>query len=160
MDRTGLLKVLWPGNMRTGHQLDKETMHCWGTDNGYFFPPIPNFRCQFSVCGLIGGRGVVWSQKNMRSLPKWLFKKFLGGLLTYNLLGYFFLTFIYLFTGDVERERERYRQREKQALCGDPNMGLDPRTPGTRPEPKADTQPLSHPGIPICLSFKQESLRL
>ena len=27
-------------------------------------------------------------------------------------------------------------------------MGLDPRTPGSRPEPKADAQPLSHPGAP------------
>ena len=28
-------------------------------------------------------------------------------------------------------------------------MGLDHRTPGSRPEPKADAQPLSHPGVPI-----------
>ena len=27
-------------------------------------------------------------------------------------------------------------------------MGLDPRTPGSRPGPKADALPLSHPGIP------------
>ena len=26
-------------------------------------------------------------------------------------------------------------------------MGLHPGTPGSRPEPKADTQPLNHPGI-------------
>ena len=44
--------------------------------------------------------------------------------------------------GDTERERER----EKQAPRGDPNAGLDPRTPGSGPEPKADTQPLNHPG--------------
>ena len=31
-------------------------------------------------------------------------------------------------------------------------MGLDPRTPGSQPEPKADAQPLSHPGVPrSCL---------
>ena len=29
------------------------------------------------------------------------------------------------------------------ALCG-----LDPKTPGSRPEPKADAQPLGHTGIP------------
>ena len=29
-----------------------------------------------------------------------------------------------------------------------PDVGLDPGTPGSRPELKADTQPLSHPGIP------------
>ena len=28
-------------------------------------------------------------------------------------------------------------------------MGLDPRTPGSQPELKADTQPLSHPGAPF-----------
>ena len=30
----------------------------------------------------------------------------------------------------------------------EPDVDLDPRTPGSRPEPKADAQPLSHPGIP------------
>ena len=47
-----------------------------------------------------------------------------------------------------ERERQRHRQREKQAPSGEPDVGLDPETPVSRPEPKADTQPLSHPGIP------------
>ena len=47
----------------------------------------------------------------------------------------------------TEREAET-RQRGKQASCGEPNVGLDPRTPGSRPEPKADVQPLSHPGAP------------
>ena len=48
---------------------------------------------------------------------------------------------------DTER-RQRHRQREKQAPCRDPNAGLDPRTPGSRPEPKADAQPLTPPGAP------------
>ena len=48
-----------------------------------------------------------------------------------------------------ERERERHRQREKQALSMEPDVGLDPRTLGSRPEPKADAQPLSHSGIPV-----------
>ena len=39
-------------------------------------------------------------------------------------------------------------QREKQAPRRKPDAGLDPRTPGSCPESKADTQPLSHPGIP------------
>ena len=46
---------------------------------------------------------------------------------------------------DTERERQKHKQREKQALCGEPNVGLDPRTPGSPPEPKADTQPPIHP---------------
>ena len=51
---------------------------------------------------------------------------------------------LYLFMRDTERQR--HRQRERQGPCGEPNTGLDPRIPGSLPEPKADTQPLSHPG--------------
>ena len=47
-----------------------------------------------------------------------------------------------------ERQRHRHRQREKQALCREPDAGLDPQTPGSQPEPKADAQLLSHPGVP------------
>ena len=36
-----------------------------------------------------------------------------------------------------ERERQRQRQREKQAPCREPDMGLDPRSPGSGPGPKA-----------------------
>ena len=43
--------------------------------------------------------------------------------------------------------RDTERQREKQAPRRKPNEGLDPRTPESRPEPKAHTQPLSYPGI-------------
>ena len=56
-----------------------------------------------------------------------------------------FLDFIYLFMIDIERER----QREKQAPCQEPDAGLDPRTPGSGPGPKAGAKPLSHPGILI-----------
>ena len=47
---------------------------------------------------------------------------------------------------DTEREAET--QREKQAPCREPSVGLDPVTPGSRPESKAGTKPLSHPGVP------------
>ena len=47
---------------------------------------------------------------------------------------------------DTHRERQRHRQGEKQAPCGDTDMGLDPGILGSQPEPKADAQPLSHPG--------------
>ena len=46
-----------------------------------------------------------------------------------------------------ERERQRLSQREKQAPHREPDVGLDP-VPGSRPEPKADAQTLSHPGVP------------
>ena len=39
--------------------------------------------------------------------------------------------FIYLFMRDTEKERQRYRQREKQALCRETNVGLDPGSPGS-----------------------------
>ncbi|XP_048965434.1 centromere protein V isoform X1 [Canis lupus baileyi] len=54
--------------------------------------------------------------------------------------------------GGFEREKQRHRQREKQAPCREPDVGLDPWTPGSWSEPKADAQPLRHPGIaPHCL---------
>ena len=37
-----------------------------------------------------------------------------------------------------EKERQKHRQREKQAPCREPNVGLDPWTPGSCPGPKAD----------------------
>ena len=51
---------------------------------------------------------------------------------------------------------ERERQREKQAACEEPDMGLNPGTPGSHPEPKADIQPLSHPGVPFFCILKQD----
>ena len=55
-----------------------------------------------------------------------------------------------LFIHDRHTERGRDIGRgKKQAPCGEPDMGLDPRIPGSWPEPKADAQPLSHPGAPI-----------
>ena len=43
---------------------------------------------------------------------------------------------------------DTHREREKQAPCREPNVGLDPGTPGSHPELKADAQPLSQLGIP------------
>ena len=50
-----------------------------------------------------------------------------------------------------ERERQRHRQTEKQAPCREPDVGLNPGTPGSRPRPKAGAKPLGHPEIPIFL---------
>ena len=44
--------------------------------------------------------------------------------------------------------RDRHRQREKQAPCREPDVGLHPQTLGSYPEPREDAQPLSHPGVP------------
>ena len=46
-----------------------------------------------------------------------------------------------------DRERQRHRQREKQAPHGEPDVGLEHGMPGSRPDQKADAQPLNHPGV-------------
>ena len=48
-----------------------------------------------------------------------------------------------------DRERQRHRQREKQTPWMEPDVGLNPSFLGSGPKPKADTQPLSHPGAPL-----------
>ena len=50
-------------------------------------------------------------------------------------------------------QRGRHRQQEKQAPCRDPDVGLDHRTPGSRPGLKAGVKSLGHPGIPDCVHF-------
>ena len=50
---------------------------------------------------------------------------------------------------DTKREGgKRHREREKQAPGREPDVGLHPGSPGSRPEPKADAQPVTHPGVP------------
>ena len=48
----------------------------------------------------------------------------------------------------THRERQRHRQREKQASHGEPDAGLNPKTLGSQPEPKADAQTTEPPGAP------------
>ena len=60
---------------------------------------------------------------------------------------------LFISSWETQRQRQRHRQKEKQAPCGEPNVGLDPRTLGSQPEPKADAQPLSHPGASILFSW-------
>ena len=66
------------------------------------------------------------------------FKKLYKKDLPILVLGFFF--FKILFTDEREREREaqRHREREKQAPFREPDVGLNPSTPGSRPEPKGD----------------------
>ena len=54
---------------------------------------------------------------------------------------------------DTHTEWQRHRQREKQAPCREPDVGLDPETAGSRPGPKTGAQLLSHPGIPYLILF-------
>ena len=55
------------------------------------------------------------------------------------LLYFFFKIYLFIYSERV-RERQRHRQREKQAPCREPDVGLDPVTPG------------SHPGLQAALN--------
>ena len=48
-----------------------------------------------------------------------------------------------------DREKEVETQKEKQALCREPDVGLDPGTLGSCPEPKAGAPLLSPPGAHV-----------
>ena len=56
---------------------------------------------------------------------------------------------------DIEREREAETQAEGEAgsMHWEPDVGLDPGSPGSCPGPKAGAKLLSHPGIPCCSSL-------
>ena len=79
-----------------------------------------------------------------------------GVFLFFKILFFWFIIFVFLFilkillvySQETQRETQRHRQRDKQAPYEEPDVGLDPKTPGSQPEPKADAQPLSHPGAP------------
>ena len=52
-----------------------------------------------------------------------------------------------------DTERQTQAEGERQVPCGEPNVGLDARTLGSLPEPKADAQPLSHSGALLTLDL-------
>ena len=52
-----------------------------------------------------------------------------------------------------ERDRDKGEGGEAGSTQK-PDVGLDSRTLRSRPKPKADAQPLSHPGIPIQTHIK------
>ena len=49
---------------------------------------------------------------------------------------------------NTEREMETQAEGEAGSVQRQPDVGLDPRTPGSCPELKAGAKPPSHPGIP------------
>ena len=55
------------------------------------------------------------------------------------------------------RDTEAESQAEGEAgSLQEPDVGLDPETLGSRPESKADAQPLSHSGIPSLVFINLE----
>ena len=72
----------------------------------------------------------------------------------YYFLRFIFLTYFpicsfllllrfYLFIHETHRERQTHRQKEKQAPCREPYVGLNPGTPGSRPGPLGRRQALN-----------------
>ena len=61
---------------------------------------------------------------------------------------------------EIDRDRDRDTGGGRSRLHAEPEMGLDPGTPGSRSEPKAVAKPLRHPGIPITLVIKLSELVL
>ena len=64
------------------------------------------------------------------------------------------LSLRFIYSRETHRERQRYRQREKQAPCGKPVTGFNPRTLGSRLEPKVDGSTTEPPGAPSLQDFK------
>ena len=56
---------------------------------------------------------------------------------------FYFFKILFIHERHTERGRDIGRGRSRL-----PDAGLDARTPGSWPEPKADAPPLSHPGVP------------
>uniref|UniRef100_A0A8P0NYW3 Gamma-aminobutyric acid type A receptor subunit alpha6 n=2 Tax=Canis lupus familiaris TaxID=9615 RepID=A0A8P0NYW3_CANLF len=81
----------------------------------------------------------------------WMFDSFLVILfLNFSTSFFFFKIFIYLFIEThTHTQRQRHRQREKQAPCREPDVGLNPGSPGSYPGAAGGAKPLHHRGCLI-----------
>ena len=70
----------------------------------------------------------------------------------------YFFKFICSWETQSERERQRHRQRGKQVPCREPNVGLDPRSPGPCPGSKAGTKRWATRAALIAYIFKNSNL--
>ena len=70
----------------------------------------------------------------------------------------FFLKILFIYSWDTERGGETQAEGKAGHPHREPDAGLDPRIPGSCPEPKADGQPLSHPGTPKLLVLSRTLL--
>ena len=68
---------------------------------------------------------------------------------------FLFLFYLFIYDSHTQREREAETQAEREAgsMHREPDVGFDPRSPGSRPGPKAGVKPLRHPGIPCTGDF-------
>ena len=69
---------------------------------------------------------------------------------------FFFLkNYLFMIVTQGEREAETQAEGEAGSMHREPDMGFDPRSPGSHPRPKAGAKPLRHPGIPVFFLFKK-----
>ena len=60
---------------------------------------------------------------------------------------------------DTQREAETQAEGEAGSMHWEPDVGFDPRSPGSCPGPKAGAKPLHHPGIPIQEDYLKSRYR-
>ena len=71
-----------------------------------------------------------------------------------NQRSFFFKDFLFIYSTEIETASERENtsrgsgRGRSRLTAEEPDVGLDPIMLGSRPEPKADAQPLCHPGAP------------
>ena len=59
-----------------------------------------------------------------------------------------FLNYLFMIVTEREREAETQAEGEAGSMYREPDVGLVPGSPGSRPGPKAGAKLLRHPGIP------------
>ena len=70
-------------------------------------------------------------------------------MLSFYFFIFYILKILYIYSWETQRGAETQAEGEA-GPCREPDVGLDPRTPGSCPEQKANSQPLSHPGALLC----------
>ena len=68
-----------------------------------------------------------------------------------------FFKILFIHDRHTEGMAETWAEGEAGSMQGN-DVGLNPRTPGSHTEPKANTQPLSHPGGPKLCFHRRKSL--
>ena len=63
---------------------------------------------------------------------------------------YFFNFYFFMIVTQREREAETQAEGKAGSMHQEPDVGLNPGSPGSRPGPKADAKPLSHLDCPHC----------
>ena len=76
------------------------------------------------------GRGSEWPWTGMRGRLLYISTFF---FLHFNFKPVFLKIYLFIHERHREKERQQHRQREKQAPCSEPDMGLDPGSPGSCP---------------------------